>query len=481
MSSVPTYRLIVMAISTFVLLWMALMPAFGDEADCEYPNLARARIVMAQRPGEKKVAQTPTSPATESTESKSGEALAEDEQNTLTVSKKPRPEEAKVPVVPPAKPTDETVPAEPSARATVAKTKPQEETKPAQNDPPVPGDPSKSPNPVSRPTSATVRGSKPKGSTITPSDVYAKLELIQRKLDALLAKQKSGSHRLIEIKARETQVKPMHIYQLHLTCLDQLRAFERTNGLTMVPLIVASPVDYQPGDVYQLTSLLADRLDQIAQQQGVGPLPGDLQSVEGKTPTDVYQVIVPVFCRLLALNQIDQLTPNDVYAQAIRARIDAQAIVSHMAQSQSDSFTRQRHLQARAFGLSGDGNHLQLDPAAIREPKDAFDACVNARGTINQIWRAQNREAMPLPRRTASEKIIPADVYLQTQMLIAELNLLKYTTGATAPTPPTNVFRGQTPAKVYNEAYWANYILEALVPETGVSTQQARRAGRPRS
>ncbi|MEW4451348.1 hypothetical protein AB1L30_01560 [Bremerella sp. JC817] len=460
MSSVPTYRLTMMAISAFVLLWAVLMPASGAEVECEYPALARVRIV-AQHPDRVQVAAKTLPenrlPAASQTADDPQPEQSEEEESTLSVSVTEEPK-----TEPPKEAAVEPVPAnEPATQAT-----PQEKPVVA------PAVDAKVSQPLVKETP---------GRPLTPSDVYAGLELIQRKLDVLSTKMELNRDDLIEIKAREQQVKPMHIYQLHLTCLDQLRTFERQQGVVAVPLIIASPVDYKPGDVYQLTSLLANRLDQFAAEKGYGPLPSDLRPVDGKTPTDVYEMIVPVFCRLLALNKIQKLTPNDVYAQIIRARIDAQAIVSHMAQQHSNSFTEQRHLQARAFGLSGDGNHLQLDNSAIRTPQDAFDACLNARATVNQIWKSQGRTGMPLPKRAAGEKIIPADVFLQTQILIAELNLLKYTTGTTAPTPPTNVFSGKTPAKVYNEACWASYILEALTTEVSAPSQQASRAIRPRS
>lgn len=303
---------------------------------------------------------------------------------------------------------------------------------------------------------------EPIDRAITPSDVYAKLELVHRKLDTLLTKLEIDSTTVIQIQLRERGVKPMHIYQLHLACLDQLRRFEQEKGWIAAPLIVASPVDYRPGDVYVLSSMLADRLDLLARNLEVGPLPNDLQAFEGKTPTDVYQRVVPVLCRLLALNQTTTLTPDEVFAQVVRTRIDAQAIISSLSQRYAQSPQRRRQLQAKAFGLSSDGNHFQLDTSTQHTPADAFQACLAARATMNQIRKLQGREAMPLPTEAASDKVVPADVMLQAQILIAELNLLKSLTGTTTPTPPSNLQHGKSCSDVTNQIRWTNYILEAV-------------------
>ena len=257
----------------------------------------------------------------------------------------------------------------------------------------------------------------------------------------------------------------MHIYQLHVMCLDQLRKFERSNGLIATPLIVSTPAKYGPGDVYQLSVLMSDRIDRAAELLGAAELPKDVRPAKKKSPTDVYTQVVPVLVRLLALNNTTKVTPSEVFSQVVRARQDAQAIISSVAQANSARPARRRHLQAKAFGMSADGKHLELDQSTKRTPAEAFDACIAVRRTINEIWSLKKVKVLPLPIRKSGEKILPGDVFLQTQMIIAELNLLKLVTKTTTATPPTDVTTDRTPAQVRAEALWSDYILQALLEE----------------
>ena len=59
-------------------------------------------------------------------------------------------------------------------------------------------------------------------------------------------------------------------------------------------------------------------------------------------------------------------------------------------------------------------------------------------------------------------KIFPADVFIQTQIIIAEINLLKIATGTISATPLPIPVKGKKPSDVHQEAVAMEYLLDQI-------------------
>lgn len=298
---------------------------------------------------------------------------------------------------------------------------------------------------------------------VTPNHVYAGLELLNRKLDQLLNSAGRTAPAANAVRSRESGLKPMHVYQIHLACIEQLRGYQFKAGLPTMPLAVATPEKYSPAQVFLLTKMLLEAVDRDAIALGAGDLPGEMTTFQGKTPTDVFQIGVTALMKILALSGTNDISPNEVFSQTVRARYDAQAIVTTAAQYEVGDADIRRRLKAKSFGMSSDGRHLEVDTSVKRKPSNAFEECLRVRETINALRQQLNAPTTPMPSYEVGEKIRPADVYLQTQLIIAELNLLKMLTGTTVTTPPAQPVTGKSPNEVFAEAAWARFALNGLL------------------
>ena len=319
-------------------------------------------------------------------------------------------------------------------------------------------------------SSAVVAASEPRAQTsvdsefheITPSNVFAGLELLNRKLDRLL--ETAGRDSQVEaVKSRESGLEPMHVFQMHLACIEQFRAIQRNAGIYTMPLVVAAPEKYSPPQVFLLTKMLLRAVDQYAESVTPSLLPNNTNTYHGKTPTDVFQLAVSALEKILALGGTSEISPSEVFAQALRVRHDAQAIVKTVAQMERDDVDIRRRLKANSFGVNVNGHHLDVEKDIQRQPVDVFEQCLELRLVINSIREQLDTPTTPSPRYSKGEKIRPADVYLQTQLTIAELNLLKLFTGSMVMSPPTQPASGKSPTEVYAQITWARFALTGLL------------------
>lgn len=305
----------------------------------------------------------------------------------------------------------------------------------------------------------------------TPSDVFSVLELLDRKLTIVMENRKISQDKIVSFELRDSDLKPMHVYQLHLACIEQLREFQRSVKISEIPLVVAAPRSFKPIDVLHVSEMLLQAVDRTGKILQIDSLPMDRGSFSGKTPTDVFEELLPVLAKLFALNGKSRISPSEVYAQSIRARFDAQEIISVVAMSEKHS-ERRRELQASAFGMNIDGNHLVIDEATNKTPADALRNCQSIRRTLDQVFR-QIDSAQTNLNQHQSKKVRPADVFIQTQLIIAELNILKKLTATTAITRPTMPAENMTPRDVCGQLIWTSYILEALLKHHQVPKQFA--------
>lgn len=273
---------------------------------------------------------------------------------------------------------------------------------------------------------------------VSPSDVYMAVDLLNRSADVML---EAGKIKVPPPqRSLESGLGPFHAYQLQLACIEKLHAFQLSVGMRPIPLVVSTPMKYSPADVQKLTDMMLAEMRKLASMCGVEGLPTSVNKASGKTPTDVVKVTLDLFAKLCALSGQEKITPSEVYAQIVRAVADGESILK-----QIDPACR-----------------YQVDAPVSkpdRTPGDVFAQCLEVRREINTLREGLGLDTTPVPTIPENQQLQPADVFVQTQIIIAELNLLKMNTDTVSSTPLAIPTEGKTPTDVHQHAAYLQYLI----------------------
>ncbi len=248
---------------------------------------------------------------------------------------------------------------------------------------------------------------------MTPSDAFASMDLVIRSLGPLM--QSKGINTPEKWDIPEKGLRPMHVYRMAVACIDMMIAFENKLGIRPMPKVVATPREYGPADVIRLGLMLAAEIYDVASVLKVSDIPNTEEEFSGKVPTDVFKNTLDVFVRLSILAGMETITPDEVFSQMIRAVSDVKSILSHID-------------PAQRFRIDA-----PLSPADAT-PYHVFRECLRIRQDINTLRKHFNMETIPVPDIPEDQVLHPADVFVQIQIIIAELNLLKMGTGTVSST-----------------------------------------------
>ena len=275
---------------------------------------------------------------------------------------------------------------------------------------------------------------------ISPSHVFSKMDLLDRCLVAITKKQLVPTPAVV--REIEKDLQPLHVYQTVLSCVSRLQELDERLGVFAVPTISARPTQYAPRDVLFVVDIMLSNVKRIATSMQIAELPTDEIVVTGKTPTDVYGLAIRVYLKLNSLCGNSDLSPNEVFAQMVRAVDDAKSMLR-----QSDPACRYR-----------------IDSPAAPEgsqPSDVFAQCLKIRHLINTHRDSLGMQAVPVPERPGS-LIRPADVFFQTQIIIGEMNLLKLQLKTVSSTPLPIPVRDKTPTDVLRQANMLDHLLKQI-------------------
>ena len=277
---------------------------------------------------------------------------------------------------------------------------------------------------------------------ITPSDVYARMDLLERTLDRLMTELNTNvpaTPRLIE-----PQLGPLHVYQMVLACTARMQEFDEKQGVLAVPTLSVKPKEYAPRDVRFVVDLMLESVRRNATKLNIEDLPDQEQQISGKTPTDVFAKATAVYMKLSALCGHDEVSFNDVYIQMERATEDVRSILR-----QADEESRYR--------VDAPPSPTGLDT------HDVIVKCLAIRRLLNEHRVALGQAEVPVPEVENSDQFEPRDVFFQTQIIIAELNKLKSHTNTVSSTPlPIPVSRTKVPSDVHEQASLVEYLLRQV-------------------
>lgn len=295
----------------------------------------------------------------------------------------------------------------------------------------------------------------------SPSDVFSGVEYANTLVDKMLAKNKVTN--ITVPKSRETSAKPMHVYELHASVLAELYTYAIKNKRRPPPLAVSTPIKYTPTDVYYLTQLVMSSLEEIYRDAG-GVIDFAMKPTRGKSPVAVYQELFELYYKLNLLNGKSKVSPSEVYAHIYRAKEDLQqsllTLSKRLDQSQE---AKKRQLVTAIYGMNPDGTVMPPMEKG-KKPSDVMERAFAVRGKLNELRKRNKLPDIARPKvGDYAGKVKPIDIFLQTQFVIAELNLLKIPMKIQSTTNSAKATSGKTPSDVLQEMKHIEYMLDRLI------------------
>jgi hypothetical protein len=222
--------------------------------------------------------------------------------------------------------------------------------------------------------------------------------------------------------------RPRHVFHLGQEAWIAADALRRLHGFSSVPVPSAPATEISPLNVITLVGRLEEILAELNRHFSLPSVSETVPLREGVSPTHVYQALRQTNATLRALG-VGMPTPNNVYAIAERARVEAQAISARLAPS------------------------AQAAPVAAlpdRTPTHAFEAgraCAEVLATLASARRIEVPGGIrPLDLPTG-RPIASADVLEMARAVLADLGSVKSALGLGAVGEP-GVATGRTPADV---------------------------------
>jgi hypothetical protein len=271
----------------------------------------------------------------------------------------------------------------------------------------------------------------------TPADVCAAIDLLNRSLDKLLAA------RTLPLPAEpinhERGLRLEHVHQLHLACLEQLHEIEAQRQIGRIPpLAAARPSRCTADDLVALSKVMHDELKRPAWILWVVKLPEERAAFSDRTADDAFAEALRLYVKMNALADKRQVSADEVYAQLVRCVTDAKTVLRHVD-------------IAHRYRIDAPQSETG------KQPGDIYSQCLAARGTLARLAQELNYPATPAPATTFPPGA--EDAFVQTQIVLAELNRLKLGIGNTDATPLAIRSDGKTWTDAYNQAVLLNYLL----------------------
>ncbi len=293
-----------------------------------------------------------------------------------------------------------------------------------------------------------------------PDDVYSKVDYAFRLTQKLL--ENKSINDLSYPVSHEKTVKPMHVYELHVSVITELYRYSLKNDLTPPPLTFSSPIVYTPIDVYKLSKIIVDSVESIYKKD-IGFIAMFNAKFKGKTPKDVYGKLYELYYGLVRLNDAKKVSPNNVYAQAKRAKEDLQIMLLTLSKRLNNKeIDKKRLLVTATYGMHPDGSTMSAFEKG-KKPKDVIQSAFGIRKKLNTLRKTYKMKEVAIPNLSDYATVAPVDAFLQTQFIIAEINLLKSPFKINHSTNVAIDTDKKTPSDVYQEMKHISYLLDRLI------------------
>lgn len=249
-------------------------------------------------------------------------------------------------------------------------------------------------------------------ATTTYADVYQITDLTVRGVDIILRKSKGVNQAAIP-KWAEKQMGPFQVYQLQVACLDEIRRMETAFKMTPHPHIIASPSPLNEKHLYKLSTILLAEIRRIAIHLNIWGLPKQQRSFSEKTVHDVCTETVALYLKLRALGGRKTISVKEVSGQFGRAVADLKILLNHIdpARRYQDTFP-------------------QINQQEISQN---YSSCRNIRQELNGVRTLYKLPPLPVPPATKQPSI--TQLFIQSQIILGELNQIKTVNNIPDPSP----------------------------------------------
>ena len=188
------------------------------------------------------------------------------------------------------------------------------------------------------------------------------------------------------------------------------------------------------------------------------------ETFTGKTPLDVYKEVFALHKKINALRGIEEFSPSLVFEQIQRAVLDLQQVVKVVDCQRGDDKRSLRYMRSAAYGVHPGGGIFEATKGNLK-PTDAFNACLKLREGIGRLMvtLGHPKQSVAWPGESVLADIKPSDVFVQTQYILSEINLLKEPLGIRSSTPLSIPTQGKKPSDVCHQADFSLYMIERLI------------------
>ncbi len=238
------------------------------------------------------------------------------------------------------------------------------------------------------------------GAAVTPSDVYHKVSVINAELK--LIRHNLGITKEVREPALQANKIPAHVYIKSLELFNKVSKLQEKHGVAskIKPEILIKDISLE--NVLSLIDSIHSEVIRIKNQLGINQLIKKIEFYAGRTPSNVYENVWQ--SSYLIDSMIKDIGSVDVLENTLRIQSELNLIASH--------------LNVELPNVAG-------EPQSGKSPKQ-----VHLQGYINLHKFSLLEEALKMKAFRVSAypktKVSPSDVYDTTNMMLAEINRIKF-------------------------------------------------------
>ncbi len=270
---------------------------------------------------------------------------------------------------------------------------------------------------------------------ITPSDVYAQTELIEKHVHFLLDYYgiEHDDAKIRKAGRFTTRLKPRNVWQKGYEILVKINMFRLSHGLSRIEPIGMDPVEkLNPDMVYGQTQRILTEIKIAEVRLGIVAPDFEVKSYTKKRPLDVYNKFTDISAAFDVLNR-SELSPSYVFAETMRVYDDLTIVLNYL-------------------GIKDDT--IPTPRLAKATPNDSLKISMRVLKRLQKLQRMAgiaNVDFSEFDKKDAT----PSDVYTIVGIILSELQPLKAYIGLTKRvTPPALRYFGKVPADIEQLMGW---------------------------
>jgi hypothetical protein len=268
-------------------------------------------------------------------------------------------------------------------------------------------------------------------ASTTPTDVYNKL--LELNEDVKEIKSHFGIETQKEPFLITTPLLPRHVWQRTYEIFVKINILRRKNNLPIIePINMEPTINLDPDFSYEQVLRLIQEFEILKFRLGIINPKEQIKRVENKNPTDVYNLLSHISNNMDLING-KQFTPSYVFGEAMRIYEDLDDILTH---------------------LKIDESSIPPSFESTTKPSDVFDIAIDILNYIKYLELTAGIKTVDF-YSLRRENITPSDVFEITQIILAEIQVIKAYIGLNHNiTRGARYFENKKPANVAQLLGW---------------------------